>query len=85
MKKLCLPKSDVGVAGKIYIAKHEHAAGELPSQMDLTNVTITMKITIVIYNPFTVITERKKKTSALVYRTEPKSPHIHHLMRHAAI
>lgn len=75
----------MGVADKIDTAKHEHAAGELLSQMDLTNIAITMKITIVIYNPFTVITERRKKTNALVYRTEPKSPHIHHLMRQAAI
>lgn len=45
MKTLCLHKSDMGVAGKIYTAKHEHAARELFSQMDLTNITITMKIT----------------------------------------
>lgn len=77
MKKLCFPKWDMGVAGKIYTAKYEHVARELLSQMDLTNIAITMKITIVINNPFTMVTERRKKTNALVYRTEPKSPHIY--------
>lgn len=48
MKKLCLPKSDMGVAGKIYTAKHKHAARELLSQMDLINIAIAMKTTTVI-------------------------------------
>lgn len=85
MKKLCLPKSDMGVAGKIYTAKHDCAARELLSQMGLTNIAITMKITTVIYNPFTMVAERRKKTNALVYRTEPKSPHVYHLTRQAAM
>lgn len=56
MKKLCLL-----VSGKIYTAKHEHAARELLSQMDLTNIAITMKTTIVIYSPFRVITEKERE------------------------
>lgn len=48
MKKLCLPKSDMGVAGKIYTAKYEHAARELLSQMDLINIAIAMKTTTII-------------------------------------
>lgn len=85
MMKLCLPKSDISVASKIYTAKHEHASRELLSQMDLTTIVIMMKITVVIYNPLTVIMEGRKETNVLVYRTEPKSPHIHHPVRQAAI
>lgn len=85
MKKLCLSKSDIGVAGKIHTAKHEHVARELLSQMDLTTIAVTMKIIVVIYSPLTVIMERRKEINALVYRTEPKSPHIPHSVRQAAI
>ena len=63
----------------------QHAARELHSQVDLTNIAITLRVTIVIYNLITAITERTKETNALAYRTEPKSPHTDHLLRQTAI
>lgn len=63
----------------------QHTARELHSQTDLTNIAITTKITIIIYSLFTVITQRRKETNALAYRTEPKSPHIDHLLWQTAI